>query len=155
MLSGLDFAVAYLDDILLKSKNPEELKKNVFEVFRRIQTYPQKIVNLWKTRPLLLYERKKRFKKMLCNTVRELPVRLEEIENKVLDDNFIVEAKKKLKGRSVIKSEVYSICNDVLVFSERVVILLSLQKRNLKKIPHRTSWYIQNEKLNEKLCVLA
>ena len=39
MLSGLDYAVAYLDDILLKSENPEEHKKNVFEVFRGIQGY--------------------------------------------------------------------------------------------------------------------
>ena len=37
ILSGIDFAVTYLDDILLKSKNPEEHTKNVFEVFRRIQ----------------------------------------------------------------------------------------------------------------------
>ena len=37
VLCGLDFAVAYLDDILLKSENPEEHNENVFEVFRRIQ----------------------------------------------------------------------------------------------------------------------
>ena len=39
MLSRLDLAVTYLDDILLKSENSEEHKKNVFEVFRRIQDY--------------------------------------------------------------------------------------------------------------------
>ena len=35
MLSGLDFAVAYLDDILLKSKNPEERKKKCFPGFQK------------------------------------------------------------------------------------------------------------------------
>ena len=37
MLTGLDFAVAYLDDILMKSQNVEQYKKNVHEVFSRIQ----------------------------------------------------------------------------------------------------------------------
>ena len=31
MLCGIDFAVAYLDDILLKSENSEEHKKNVWD----------------------------------------------------------------------------------------------------------------------------
>ena len=43
MLSGLDFAVAYLDDILIKGENAEENKKNIFEVFRRIQSYGFKL----------------------------------------------------------------------------------------------------------------
>ena len=43
ILSGLDVKVAYLDDILLISKNTEEYKKNVFEVFRRIQVYGFKL----------------------------------------------------------------------------------------------------------------
>ena len=43
---------------------------------------------------------------------------LEEIKNKELDNGFIVEMKN-LK-------EIYSICNDVLMYSERVVVPLSL-----------------------------
>ena len=43
MLSGLDFSVAYQDDILLKSENPEEHKKNIFELLRRIQNYSFKL----------------------------------------------------------------------------------------------------------------
>ena len=46
---------------------------------------------------------------------------------KALKDIFIVEMKKKLlKDRSKTESKVYSICNDVLVYSERVVVPLSL-----------------------------
>ena len=41
MLSGL--YLAYLDDILLKSENPDEYKKNVFKVFRRIHDYEFKL----------------------------------------------------------------------------------------------------------------
>ena len=33
-------------------------------------------------------------KKILCNTVRELTVTLEEIKNKTLDDSFMVEIRK-------------------------------------------------------------
>ena len=43
MLAGLDFAVAYLDDILIKSKNVQEHKNHVWEVFRRIQEYGFKV----------------------------------------------------------------------------------------------------------------
>ena len=59
----------------------------------------------------------------------------EEIKkNKALDDYFIVEMKKKLKqNRCTIESEVYSICNDVLIYSERVVVPLSLQICILKE----------------------
>ena len=40
--------------------------------------------------------------------------------------------KEKLKVRSKTESEVYLICNDVLMFSERVVVPLSRQKHILK-----------------------
>lgn len=43
MLSGLDFGVAYLDNILLKSENLEEHKENIFKVFRRIQDHGFKL----------------------------------------------------------------------------------------------------------------
>ena len=43
MLAGLDFAIAYLDDILIKSKKVEEHKNHVWEVSRRIQEYGFKV----------------------------------------------------------------------------------------------------------------
>ena len=43
MLSGLNYTVTYLDDILLKSENLEEHKKNVFKVFKMIQDYGLKL----------------------------------------------------------------------------------------------------------------
>ncbi len=53
--------------------------------------------------------------KILCNTVRELRVTLEEIKNKALDDNFIAEMKKNVKDRTKTEFSVYSVCNDVLI----------------------------------------
>ena len=41
--------------------------------------------------------------------------------------------KKKLKDRSSTESMIYSICNDVLMYSERVVVPPSLQKLILKE----------------------
>ena len=39
MLSGLDFIVAYLDDILMKSKSIIEHKEHIHKVFTKIQDY--------------------------------------------------------------------------------------------------------------------
>ena len=35
MLADLDFATAYLDDIVIKSKNREDHAKHVIEVFKK------------------------------------------------------------------------------------------------------------------------
>ena len=43
ILSGLDFAVAYLDDILMKSKSIIEHKEHVHKVFIKIQDYNFKL----------------------------------------------------------------------------------------------------------------
>ena len=39
MLAGLPFAVAYLDDVIVVSKTPEEHRKHLEEVFRRIEQF--------------------------------------------------------------------------------------------------------------------
>ena len=75
-------------------------------------------------------------------------------KNIVLDDNFIVEMKKKLKDRSTTEAEAYSICNDVLMYSERVVVPLSLQKRILKEF-HTGHPGMSRMKSLMKSCVLA
>lgn len=43
MLAGLDFAMAYLDDILIRSKNVEEHKIHIGKVFERISNYGLKV----------------------------------------------------------------------------------------------------------------
>ena len=43
MLSGLEYAMVYLDDILIKSENFEEHKNHVREVFERIEKYEFKV----------------------------------------------------------------------------------------------------------------
>ena len=43
MLAGLEFASAYLDDILIKSKNTQEHEKHIRAVFKRIQEYGFKL----------------------------------------------------------------------------------------------------------------
>lgn len=43
MLNSLDFAVAYLDDLLMKSESIEEHKLYIWQVFRRIQDYGFKL----------------------------------------------------------------------------------------------------------------
>ena len=39
MLAGLEFVMAYLDDILIKSENTEQHRRHVREVFKRINEY--------------------------------------------------------------------------------------------------------------------
>ena len=43
MLDGLDYMMVYLDDILIKTKNTEQHKKHVQEVFKRINEYSFKL----------------------------------------------------------------------------------------------------------------
>ena len=43
MLSDLDFTTAYLDNILIKSKNRENHAKHVIEVFKKIKEFGFKL----------------------------------------------------------------------------------------------------------------
>ena len=58
-----------------------------------------------------------------------LSVTLDEIK-KAFDDDFIKEIKKD-KNRQIL--DAYSICNNVVMYSDRVVIPAALQKRILKE----------------------
>ena len=72
-------------------------------------------------------------KNTLCNTVRELLVTLGEIKENAFDDDFIKEIKNKIKDKNRQISDAYSICNEVVMYSDRVVIPPALQKRILKE----------------------
>ena len=68
----------------------------------------------------------------VINLIRELPVTLDEIIEEAESDEYIKEIKEKLRSEDQLISEVFSICNDVLMYRERVVIPATLQKRILK-----------------------
>ena len=70
-------------------------------------------------------------KTILNNTVRELPITHLEIKTKAVNDEFIKTTKQKL-SRGDVTSYIYSVCDDVLLYSERVTIPKTLQKRILK-----------------------
>ena len=63
--------------------------------------------------------------------LRELPVTLLEIKTEAVNDEFIKTTKQKL-SRGDVTSDIYSVCDDVLLYSERVTILKTLQIRILK-----------------------
>ena len=68
---------------------------------------------------------------MINNTIRELQVTLLEIKIEAVNDKFIKTTKQKL-SRGDVTSDIYSVCDDVLLYIERVTILKTLQKRILK-----------------------
>ena len=67
----------------------------------------------------------------LNNTISELPVSLKEIKREAVRDNFIKEIKAKLLEKNTKIEETYSLCDNVLLYSERVVIPKTLQRRIL------------------------
>ena len=71
-------------------------------------------------------------KSIIENTVRDLPVTLSEITSEAIEDNFINEIKQKIASKDNSVSAVYSLCNSILLYSDRVVIPKKLQKRILK-----------------------
>ena len=71
-------------------------------------------------------------KSIIENTVRDLPVTLSEITSEAIEDDFINEIKQKLAAMANSFSEVYSLCDSILLYSDRVVIPKKLQKRILK-----------------------
>ena len=72
------------------------------------------------------------FKTTLCNTVRELSVTLDQIKQEALNDEFIRQTKTKICEKDQQTSDIFSLCNEVLLYSEWVVIPTTLQKRTRK-----------------------
>ena len=69
---------------------------------------------------------------VLFNTVKGLSVTLEEIKFKKKFDKFINQAKKELMHQKVKTNSIFSTCNGILMYGERVVIPAVLTKKMLK-----------------------
>ena len=69
---------------------------------------------------------------ILCNTVRELPVTLEEIRKEAAKDEFITQIKERIMNKDEQVTNVYMLCDEVLLDRDRVVIPATLQRRILK-----------------------
>ena len=70
-------------------------------------------------------------KYVLFNTVKELPVTLEVIKFKTKFDQFINQTKKELMNKKV-KTNIFFMCNGILMYGEWVIITTVLTKKNLK-----------------------
>lgn len=67
------------------------------------------------------------------NTVQELPVTLQEIRIKEKIDKYITEKRKQISSQHYIKNDgesFFSICDEILMCGERVVIPEALKKKN-------------------------
>ena len=74
---------------------------------------------------------------MLSNTVKELLVTLDEIRGKAKNDAFIeklkMQARLKERNKNTKSISAFSICDDVLLYADRVIMPLVLQKKILKE----------------------
>ena len=71
-------------------------------------------------------------KNMIANTIKELPVTLLEIKSEAMNDDFITNIQRKITAKNEKVPEVFSLCDNVLLFSEKVVIPKKLQNRILR-----------------------
>ena len=69
---------------------------------------------------------------MIANTIKKLPVTLLEIKSEAMNDDFITNIIQKITAKNEKVQEVFSLCDNVLLYSERVVIPKKLQKRILR-----------------------
>ena len=79
----------------------------------------------------------KEVKDMLCNTVKELLVTLNEIRGKAENDAFIKKTKMQVRLKERKKNtksiSAFSICDNILLYADQVVMPLVLQKKILKE----------------------
>ena len=82
-------------------------------------------------------EAEKEVKDMLCNTVKKLQVTLDEIRGKAENDAFIKKMKRqvrlKVRNKNTRSISSFSICKNVLLYADWVVMPLVLQKKILKE----------------------
>ena len=68
----------------------------------------------------------------MLNTIRELPVRLQEIKREAQEDEFISAIKQKIADKNQQIADIFSLYDNVLLYGERVVIPKTIQKMILK-----------------------
>ena len=71
-------------------------------------------------------------KNMIANTVKELPVTLADIKGESWEDEFIQSIKKKIRNKDPNVPEVFSLCDDVLLYNDRIVIPNNPQRKILR-----------------------
>ena len=59
-------------------------------------------------------------KNMIANTIKELPVTLHEIKSEAINDDFITDIKQKITAKNEKVPDVFSLWDNVLLYSERV-----------------------------------
>ena len=69
---------------------------------------------------------------MMLNTIRKLPVTIQEIKREAQEDEFISDTKQNIADKNQQIADIFSLCDNVLLYGERVVISKTLQKRILK-----------------------
>ena len=74
---------------------------------------------------------------MIANTIKELPVTLLGIKSEAIKDDFITNIKQKITTKNKKIPEVFSLCDNILLYSERVVIPKKLQNRILRDFSTR------------------
>ena len=72
---------------------------------------------------------------MILNTIRELPVTLQEIKCEAQEVEFISATKLKIADKNQQIADNFSLCDNILLYGERVVIPKTLQKQILKDFP--------------------
>ena len=92
---------------------------------------------------------------MIANSVKELPVTLADIKRESREDEFIQSIKNKIHNKDPNVPEVFSLCDDVLLYNDRVVIPNSLQRKNPRWFSHGTSGEETYEKPHAQLFILA
>ena len=71
-------------------------------------------------------------KNMIANTIKELPVTLLEIKSEAMNDDFITNLKQKITAKNEKVPEVMSLCDNVLLYGEMVIIPKKFQNRILR-----------------------
>ena len=66
-------------------------------------------------------------KNMMLN-IREFPVTLQEIKRKAQEDKFISATKQNIADKNQQIADIFSLCDNILLYGERVVIPKTLQK---------------------------